>query len=117
MAALLGNFRKCKLTNSRSALEYAKHVCSVFFVTSYLKNSILLLRVSLFWTEFIGKLLIGDHFIPMKKIQSSRKNTTFLFDRKIRHFPDLPVLSNSRLFVHKAPSIAKTYQKILIVKK
>ena len=67
VAALPANFRNWNLTSSKSALEYAKHVCSVFFVTSYLKNTVLPLRVSLFWTKFIGKLLIGDNFIPMKK--------------------------------------------------
>ena len=45
MAALTANFRKCKLTRSKSALEYAEYACFVFFVTSYLKNRVLPLQV------------------------------------------------------------------------
>ena len=87
MAVLTVNFRNWKLSSSKPALEYAEYVCSVVIVTSYLTNRVLPLQFPLFWTKFVGKSLRGDNFILMKKIRSSRKNTTCFF--KIQLFPDL----------------------------
>ena len=87
MTVLSANLRKWKLTNFKSALEYAEYISSVSFVTSYVKNRVLLLKVSLFWTKSIAQFLIGDNFFPMKKSVRHRNILIVCSIAKLDIFP------------------------------
>ena len=115
MAVLPANFRKWKLSFLQSVPKYANCIDPKRHMTFHSRNIELSVKYFLIWAYFVGKWLIGDHFIQEKKNRSSQKNITFVFDRKFRHFPDLPVLSD---FVCIEPKgLPTTYQKISIVTK
>ena len=67
------------------------------------------------WVLFVAKWTLGLHFICTKKSSSPWKNTTFVFNRKIRHFPDLRVTQD--FFCIEAEVLPTAYQKISIVTK
>ena len=83
------NFGKWKLSNSKSTQEYAK-LRLILCLTIFEKKRALPEQFSLFWTKFVGKLLMGNHFLPMKKSDHHGK-ISLLCSIANRHFTDLPV--------------------------
>ena len=80
------------------------------FATAHLKNRVLPRQFYLFWTKFVGIFFLTIILSLWKR--SPRKNATYLFNRKIRHFPDLPVIQDL-----KPQVLPKPYKKISIVTK
>ena len=115
MAVLPANFRKWKLSFLQSVPKYANCIDPKRHMTFHSRNIELSVKYVVIWAYFVGKWLIGDHFIQEEKNRSSQKNITFVFDRKFRHFPDLPVLSD--LLCIEPKWLPTTYQKISIVTK
>ena len=78
----------------------------------YLNYIVLSQQYYAIWVIFVTTWTLGLHFICTKKSPSPWKNTTFVFNRKIRHFPDLRVTQD---FLCIEPEVLPTtYKKISI---
>ena len=115
MADLPVNVQKWKLSYFQATYKYANCVQFMLYIAMYLNHIVLSQQCCVIWVIFVAKWTLGLHFICTKKSLSPWKNTTFVFNRKIRHFPDLRVTQD---FLCIEPEVLPTtYKKISIVTK
>ena len=91
MAVCQQIFKNEKLSFLPSVHKYENCIDPERHMVCYSRNIKLSVQYYLIWFWFIAKLLIGDHYIYVKKFDH-HKRYTFVFEHKFRHFPDLPVL-------------------------
>ena len=92
--------------------RYANYVQFMLHMAMYLNYIVLSQQYYAIWVIFVTTWTLGLHFICTKKSPSPWKNTTFVFNRKIRHFPDLRVTQD---FLCIEPEVLPTtYKKISI---
>ena len=115
MADLPVNVQKWKLSYFQATYKYANCVQFMLYIAMYLNYIVLSQQYCAIWVIFVTKWTLGLHFICTKKSPSPWKNTTFVFNRTIRHFPDLRVTQD---FLCIEPEVLPTtYKKISIVTK
>ena len=91
MAVLPANFRKWKLSFLQSVPKYANSIDPKRHMTFHSRNIELSVKYFVIWVSMLGNDWLTTILFRRKEIDHHKK-ITFVFDRKFRHFPDLPVL-------------------------
>ena len=99
----------------QATYKYANYVQFMLYILMYLNDIVLSQQYCAIWVRFVTKWTFGLHFICTKKSPSPWKNTSFLFNRKIRHLTDLRVTQDFLCIEPKV--LPTTYNKISIVTK